>query len=220
MRKASKRLALLAVAVALIAGVGHEVSLAAPARVDTWLISRAGAIASLKERFPGINRVDCQPDRTSDSKVYGTVREWNRFRCSGTTRKGASFSLTFSVTGQCEACWLISNLKGASIADLKRGAPAPAPKPSGGSGPWYWSEGLANDRVSHSVWISKRYLDPQSVDCGGFGRSISDGGVLEYQYFRCRIYLGGDTTSIYFIYKVHVTGRDSFTIVKIGTGVG
>lgn len=220
------RIAVLAAVVSALVAAG--VTRAQPARVkDSFLNSRAQAVIALKGRFPNIRSVDCLPDRKSPSRVIGTVREWNRYLCNGTTRQSVRFSLALQFTGKCLECWTITNLKGTIVADLRRGGkPASAPKPpSAGSGDWYWSESLADDRVSHSLWITNHsILDPNTVDCGGYGSSIAQGGTLEYKHFRCRIYWnsayfsGG--TSIYVLYQLTVTRRDVFTIVKLKMGVG
>ena len=215
------RVAVLAAVVGafLAAGVTH----AQPAmRLDLWLTSRADAMQRLKERFPNIGKVGCQPDPTRGSDVFGNVREWNRFSCGGTTRRGVQFTLTFSVTGQCKTCWLISNLKGTSVADLRRKSgqtsTPPAPASGGGGKNWYWSESSADDTLGHSLWVVRHSIDPYTVDCGGFGKTISgDSGGALYHTFRCRMN-NAIVSNIWYLYRLTTTGRDTFTMVKLAQG--
>ena len=185
------------------------------ASAKVWVTTAKAAASNLIQRFPNANLVQCvPPDSGGNSQVIGSVRYWDAFKCIGFPRRGPPkiFSLHYIVQGGCGKCWTINSLDGASVALLKR-------KPPTAAVPWYWSEGLANDRVSHSTWIEGKYLDPNTVDCGGFGNSISENGTLEYQHFCCRIYFG-NSGSIYFIYRLTVTGRDTFTMVRLSTGVG
>jgi hypothetical protein len=92
-----------------------------------WLTTRSAAELKLKRRFANIRAVSCSPDRTSPTRVYGTVRYWQRFWCKGTTRDSISFSLRFKATGECPACWTILNLRGTGAAHLRSRPSSPPP---------------------------------------------------------------------------------------------
>lgn len=140
----------MAAAVVLIAGFAADVSRAVPVEGD-WQTTRGGAIYSLQRRFPTISKVDCQPDRKSANGVYDGYHEWHRFFCSGRTANGHSFTLTFIVTGKCDACEVITNLKGASVADLgERG---------------YQSDGSANQpRATFTKFVSSSQPWTNEID--------------------------------------------------------
>jgi hypothetical protein len=107
----------------------------ASARSDgVWLTTRTAAAAQLPGRFKNIASVTCAPDTASATEIYGTTRYWQRFWCSGRTYGKVSFRLRFKVTGQCGACWTVTNLSGVTSTRLRVRQVVAAPSTSGGSG--------------------------------------------------------------------------------------
>jgi hypothetical protein len=129
---ASMRHAWGSVAVALIlafvVGVGRSSDAGAASAV--WLSTRTSAQHDLLgSRFPNIYTARCLPDKRSASKVFGTVRWWQRFWCSGRTRDAVNYRLLYHTTGKCDACWTITNLTGTGVAHLRTARPLVRPKP-------------------------------------------------------------------------------------------
>jgi hypothetical protein len=110
---------LLALLVILAAGTSVAVTTAWAASADgSWLTTRTQATHVLPGRFKDISSVACAPDKSSATQVFGTTRYWQRFWCSGHTYDRVPFKLRFKATGQCGACWTITNLTGLSATHL------------------------------------------------------------------------------------------------------
>ncbi|MFL5964504.1 MAG: DUF3761 domain-containing protein [Gaiellaceae bacterium] len=123
----------LAALAAILTFVGTAGSVQARSH-DAWVTSRTVAAQSLSVRFKNISSVNCAPDRTSATQVFGTTRYWQRFWCSGGTYEHVSFRLRFKTTGQCGACWTITNLSGVTVNRLRvRQASAASTSTSTGS---------------------------------------------------------------------------------------
>jgi hypothetical protein len=161
----------------LVAFVTDEAS----ARASSWVTARATAEAKLPNRFQNIASISCSPDTTSDTQIFGSVRYWQRFWCSGSTYGHVAFRLRYEAKGQCAECWTITHLTGAGANDLRvrqsvrpqPGSPLPAlPKPpfvpptSLGSyldtGSGHWIQDAGNGSVitleDGSLWL----IDPIS----------------------------------------------------------
>jgi hypothetical protein len=128
MRRATSLGLLLAILfVALAVGQLRDAN-ASPAKLDdVWLIAKKQAESRLKLRFVNIRTVTCSPIRSSPNQIFGTVRYWQRYQCSGLTRDSVPFRLNFKATGQCSECWTISQLTGIGIAHLRKRSSAPSP---------------------------------------------------------------------------------------------
>ena len=186
---------------------------------NIWTASVANAVCDLKRRFANIREVSCEPpDWDAISHVAGTVRYWSALECNGSLhvgRSGATFALRYFVTGGCDECFRITTLRGASVALLKK-KPPPPPLPKTD---WWWSEGTADSQLSHSLWIVRNNLDPDSVDCAGVGRTWHPrNSPILYQRFRCRIN-SAFGYQLWFLYQLTVTGRDRFAMKKLGAGI-
>jgi hypothetical protein len=71
--------------------------------------------------------------------------------------------------------------------------------------------------VSHSLWIVRNNLDPDSVNCGGVGATLQRDPLL-YQRFRCRI-RHAVAYQLWFLYELKITGRDTFVMKKLAQGL-
>jgi hypothetical protein len=129
------RRALLLVIITLATAVSGSAGAMTQA-ASGWLTTRTAAQQGLSDRFENIASVSCVPDRTSATLVRGNTRYWQRFWCQGRTHDSVSFRLRFKQTGQCAACWTITNLTGTGVTHLRtKTAPKVASSPSTGSCP-------------------------------------------------------------------------------------
>ena len=117
MKAAGKLLLALATVSAVIAAVGPIA--ASGSSESVWLTTRTAAAHDVHVRFHNAATVACSPDTSSATRMFGQTRYWQRFWCSGNTYDHIGFKLRFSATGQCGACWTITNLSGISAAHLR-----------------------------------------------------------------------------------------------------
>ena len=107
-----------ALAIAIVAGLILTADASAHAK-ELWLTTRKNAEHVLPRRFPNIGTIACAPDRSSRTRVFATVRYWQRFWCSGRTRDRLPFQLRFEARGLCVECWTITHLKGVGVVHLR-----------------------------------------------------------------------------------------------------
>jgi hypothetical protein len=143
------RWAAVVVGVAAIASLVTLGALAGSA--DAWLTTRTTATHALPNRFPDIAAVGCVPDRTSPTRVFGTTRYWQQFWCSGRTHDQLSFRLRFKTTGQCAACWTITNLTGVTVSHLRVRHTSTATTPTTSGSPTSCPSGYYRNSYGHCV---------------------------------------------------------------------
>jgi hypothetical protein len=103
---------------------------------DAWLTTRGRAQQDLRERFHKIARVACAPDRSSETKIIGHDRYWQRFWCRGATYDRIAFRLRYKSAGRCSECWTITSLTGTGPRHLRNRPAAPTDAgPTSGSCP-------------------------------------------------------------------------------------
>jgi len=100
---------------------------------DGWGQSNTSAQEGLYERFAGIRSVRCTGviilgHASESSWIEGRTRYWDKNFCSGSTRRGPSFTLVRDAKGK--KAWTIYRLKGASLRDLRAARSSPEPSPS------------------------------------------------------------------------------------------
>jgi hypothetical protein len=146
---------------------------AAPMRQVAWLSTLKMAQSKLPDRFHNIGYVRCVPDQSSASRVIGNVRWWNRFQCTGATRDGVAFSLTYVARGKCSNCWAIVHLRGTGAEHLKGSSAAVTPSPPAGVPP---TSGV--DRGGFYAFTGTTWWI-QNVGSGGAIVTLSDGSIWQ-----------------------------------------
>jgi hypothetical protein len=220
MRRVVVKVGVFALLASTLLGTGATPAASAPMQESPApMLTTSQAQELLRSRFRNIQRVTCKGDPASATDKDEFGQYWNRLLCKGTTKNRQSFTLTFVVTdfGDCDQCWTITRLRGTTLKNLRTATPAvPKPtRPQPQPGDWWWSEGTANSKLSHSLWVVNHNMDPYSVDCGGYGATWQPkNSPVLYQRFRCR--MNWQLASpVWYLYRLTVIGRDKFAMTKL-----
>src|SRR5262249_42678459 len=107
----------------------------AGAHGNPWGQTVTNAVSSVQTRFAGVVQVRCLGDGSSFHFVKDNPTWWNHLTCFGRTANGASFSFKYHALARFN--WTVTNLRGASLADLHSTSSGPTGDgigPTGGAG--------------------------------------------------------------------------------------